>query len=68
MTGNHARPEVVRAGHARLRHEILDAERALYRAQVAGSVDGIRPMLGADRSSAGGCGVVIEVLLGDQAA
>jgi hypothetical protein len=29
-------------------HEILEAERALYRAQVAGSVDEIRPMLGAN--------------------
>lgn len=48
VTGNHARPDAVGRGHAQLRSEILDAERALYRAQVAGSADGIRPMLGAN--------------------
>ena len=30
------------------RHEILEVERALYRAQVAGNVDDLRPMLGAN--------------------
>jgi hypothetical protein len=30
------------------RHEIFEAERALYRAQIAGSVDLLLPMLGSD--------------------
>ena len=45
MTGRQAPPE---APGADRRHELLAAERALYRAQVAGSVDEIRPMLGAN--------------------
>jgi Domain of unknown function (DUF4440) len=31
-----------------LRREILDCERGLYRAQVAGDVEALKPMLGAD--------------------
>ena len=47
MTDNRAPPAAIDNGQARL-PQILEAERALYRAQVAGSVDAIRPMLGAN--------------------
>jgi hypothetical protein len=47
VTDNRALPAAIDNGQARLR-QILEAERALYRAQVAGSVDKIRPMLGAN--------------------
>jgi len=46
MTGHHA--EAVDPRRLSLRREILEAERALYRAQIAGNVDDLRPMLGAN--------------------
>jgi hypothetical protein len=46
MTGTQA--EAVDSHRLSLRREILEAERALYRAQIAGSVDDLRPMLGAN--------------------
>ena len=46
MTGHHA--EAVDPRRLSLRREILEAERALYRAQIAGHVDDLRPMLGAN--------------------
>ena len=46
MTGNRA--VAVDAHRPALQREILEVERALYRAQVAGSVDDLRPMLGAN--------------------
>ena len=44
MTGNQA--GAVGPRRLALRQQILEAERALYRAQIAGSVDELRPMLG----------------------
>jgi hypothetical protein len=46
MTGDQA--GVVDPDRLALRREIIEVERALYRAQVAGSVDDLRPMLGAN--------------------
>jgi hypothetical protein len=48
MTGKRASREAAGPDRMLLRHEILEAERALYRAQVAGSVDELRPMVGAN--------------------
>ena len=48
MTGKQAPREASGPDRLSLRRELLEAERALYRAQVAGSVDEIRPMLGAN--------------------
>ena len=45
MTGPRPQPESVELDRQRLRTEIREVERALYRAQVAGSVDDLRPML-----------------------
>jgi ketosteroid isomerase-like protein len=41
-------PTSTDAGRAALRQQVVEAERALYRAQIAGSVERLRPMLGAD--------------------
>jgi hypothetical protein len=46
MTGSRAKTTGL--DQRSLQREIRDAERALYRAQVAGNVDALRPMLGAD--------------------
>ena len=48
MTARQAPREAPGRDPVSLRRELLEAERALYRAQVAGSVDEIRPMLGAN--------------------
>jgi len=36
------------AGRTALRQQVIDSERALYRAQIAASIDEIEPLLGAD--------------------
>jgi ketosteroid isomerase-like protein len=41
-------PTSTDAGRAALRQQVVETERALYRAQIAGSVERLRPMLGAD--------------------
>jgi hypothetical protein len=41
-------PPSMDAKRTTLRQQILERERALYRAQVAGSVEELKPMLGAD--------------------
>jgi hypothetical protein len=41
-------PTSTDAGRAALRQEVLETERALYRAQIAGSVERLKPLLGAD--------------------
>jgi hypothetical protein len=41
-------PTSTDARRTELRRQVLDSERALYRAQIAGSIDQIRPLLGAD--------------------
>ena len=41
-------PTSTNAGRAALRQQVVETERALYRAQIAGSVERLKPMLGAD--------------------
>jgi hypothetical protein len=41
-------PTSTDASRAALRQQVVETERALYRAQIAGSVERLRPMLGAD--------------------
>jgi hypothetical protein len=41
-------PRSMDANRASLRQQILACERALYRAQIAGDVEALKPMLGAD--------------------
>jgi ketosteroid isomerase-like protein len=41
-------PTSTDAGRAALQQQVVEAERALYRAQIAGSVERLRSMLGAD--------------------
>jgi Domain of unknown function (DUF4440) len=41
-------PTSTDAGRAALRQQVVETERALYRAQIAGSVEELKPMLGAD--------------------
>jgi Domain of unknown function (DUF4440) len=41
-------PTSTDAGRAALRKQVVETERALYRAQIAGSVEELKPMLGAD--------------------
>ena len=41
-------PTSTDASRAALRQQVVETERALYRAQTAGSVERLRPMLGAD--------------------
>src|SRR2546422_7769377 len=48
MTGNLAQRGTADPSSLSSRHEIVQAERALYHAQIAGSVDDLRPMLAAD--------------------
>jgi hypothetical protein len=48
MTGKPAPREAPGPDRLSLQRELLETERALYGAQVAGSVDEIRPMLGAN--------------------
>ena len=41
-------PTSTDTGRAGLRRQVVETERALYRAQIAGSVEELKPMLGAD--------------------
>lgn len=48
MAGNPARPKAAASGGPPSRQEMLEVEHALYRAQIAGSVADLRPMLGSN--------------------